>query len=200
MIPVRTKIISALFALCIASVLVLPAAVSAEEHAIMSGDSYTVDFDLDMLDMFTYSWSSDVDLDFTVRDPNGDLYYSALDQDSYNGIIVAGLSGTYTMTWENNGLTTAHLEYDIAGAANEAENALSFVLWVVILAALIIVAIIVIVVVVVVMGKKKAPAQPAPGQQSPLAAQALATGHCPNCGTALDPNTSFCSRCGTKYK
>ncbi|MEW5747440.1 MAG: zinc ribbon domain-containing protein [Candidatus Thermoplasmatota archaeon] len=196
----RTRIFPALFALCIVSALALSANVSAEERAILAGDSYSIQVELEIFDISEYSWSSDVPLDFALIDPDGTEYISQTGAYSGTGWLPSYMSGTYTLTWENPGLTVAHLEFDVSGAFTEAEEAISFMTWALIIAAIVIVAVVVIVVVVVVMGGRKAPAPPAPGMQAPMAAQAMATGHCPVCGTMLDPNAAFCSRCGTRYK
>lgn len=200
MTSMRTGIISALFAMCIVCALALSANVSAEERAILAGDSYSIQVDLDIFEVYTYSWSSDVPLDFTVIDPNSNEYDYQTGDYSGTGMLPSYMSGTYTLIWENPGLTVAHLEFDVSGTFSEAEDAISFMTWALIIAAIVIVAVVVIVVILVVMGGKKAPTPPAPGMQAPMAAQAMATGHCPVCGTMLDPNAAFCSRCGTRYK
>jgi hypothetical protein len=196
----RTRIFSALFALCIVAALSLSANVSAEERAILAGDSYSIQVELDFLEFCDYSWSSDVPLDFTVLDPSSTEIIQQEDAYSGTGFVPSMTAGTYTLTWENPGLSVAHLEFDVSGTFSEAEEAISFVTWALIIGAIVIVAIVVIVVIIVVMGGKKAPAPPAPGMQAPMAAQAMATGHCPVCGTMMDPSAAFCSRCGTRFK
>lgn len=172
--------------------------VSAEERAIPAGDSYAVEVELSLLEYFTYSWSSDVQLNFVVTDPleNEVPYETAATSGS--GIIPSYTSGTYTLTWSNEGSSIAHLSFDLSGSFAEAEAALSMVFWMLIIAIIVIIAIVVIVVILVV-GRRRAPTQPSM-MPPPVASQALATGQCPTCGRPIDPNAAFCSNCGTRYR
>ena len=192
------KSVSALAAFCLVSVLAFSSSVSAEERAIPADDSYAVEVELSLLEYFTYSWSSDMQLTFTVTDPTGTEVPYETAATSGSGIIPSYTPGTYTMTWFNYGSSLAHLSFDLSGSFEEAEAALSFVLWALIIAAIVIVAIVVIVVIVVV-GRKKSSTQPSmmPPQ---VATQALTTGQCPTCGSQIDLNASFCSKCGTRYR
>jgi hypothetical protein len=196
----KTRTLSFLAALCLASVLALSSSVSATEHAIPAGDSYSVEVEMSIWEPFTYSWSSDVPLTFTVEDPLGNEVPYQTGATSGSGILPAYASGTYTLTWTNNGLTLAHLSFDLSGAFAEVEEGLSILMWTVVIAVIVVVAVVVIVVIVVVMGGKKAPPQPVMGPQPQMAAQALATGHCPTCGNPIDPNAMFCQKCGTRYR
>lgn len=196
----KTRALSVLAALCLIAVLALSSTVSAADHAIPPGDSYSVEVELSIFDPFTYSWSSDVPLDFSVQDPLGNEYPYQTDATSGSGILPAYSSGTYTLTWTNGGLTTAHLSFDLSGTFSEVEEGISMLIWTVIIAGIVVVAVVVIIVIVVVMGGKKAPPQPAMGPQPQMASQALATGQCPTCGNQIDPNAMFCQKCGTRYR
>jgi hypothetical protein len=191
---------SALAVLCLVSVLALSSCVSAEERAILPGDSFAVEVDLDLFEVFTYSWSCDVQLDFTVTDPLGNDMPYDVGATSGSGTIPSWTSGTYTLTWDNDGSSIAHLSFDLSDTFSEVENAMSALLWGLIIAAIVIVAVIVIVVIVVVMGGKKTAPPQQMGAPPPMAPQALATGHCPTCGNQIDVNASFCAKCGTRYR
>ena len=200
LLKMRNSVVSALAAMCLISVLALASSASAEEHAILSGSSYSIEVDLSLAESLEYSWTCDVMLDFTVEDPNGDIYTTVTDRESWSSFVVAFVSGTYTLTWTNEGLTVAHLSYDLSSTSSQVEEGMSFLVWGAIIGVIAIVAVIVIVVIVVVMGGRKAPPQPVMGPQPQMAAQAIATGHCPTCGNQIDPNASFCAKCGTRYR
>lgn len=195
----NTKIVSAIASLCLVAVLALSSCVSADERAISPDDHFAVEVDLDLLEVFTYSWSSDVPLTFTVTDPLGNEIPYETGATYGSGSIPSWSSGTYTLTWFNYGSTVAHLSFNLSETFDEVEGVMSALLWGLIIAAIVIVAVIVIVVLVVVRPGKKAPAQPMP-MPPQMASQALATGHCPTCGNAIDVNASFCPKCGTRYR
>jgi amino acid transporter len=196
----RNGVVSALVALCLVSVLALASVVSADEHAILSGDSYSVEASLSLAETLDYSWTCDVLLDFVVEDPTGGVYTYVTDEDSWSAFIIAFISGTYTLTWYNNATTVAHLDFTLSDSFGEVEEGLSMMVWAAIIAGIVILAVVVIVVIVVVMGGRNAPAQPVMGPQPQMTAQAVATGHCPTCGNQIDPNASFCAKCGTRYR
>ncbi len=182
------------------SVLALASSASAEERVIQPGTSFSVEVELSFMEVFTYSWTSDEPLDFVVEDPVGTEYVTLSDVESYSGMLPSYTAGTYTLTWTNPGSALAHLDFDLSGAYGEVEEGLSMLMWAAVIGGIVVTAIIVIVVIVVVMGGKKAPQQQAMGPPPQMAQQAMATGHCPTCGNTIDPNTSFCSKCGTRFR
>lgn len=199
MLSMNTKIVSAIASLCLVTVLALSSCVSADERAILPDDHFAVEVDLSLLEILTYSWSSDVPLTFTITDPMGNEIPYDTGATYGSGSLPSWSSGTYTLTWFNYGSSVAHLSFNLSEPFNEAEGAMSALLWGLIIAAIIIVAIIVIVVIVVVMGGKKSPAQPMVAPP-PMGSQALATGHCPTCGNPVEKDASFCSKCGTRFR
>lgn len=196
----NNRFVSAFMALCMVLVLAVASGVSADEHAILSGDSYSVEVSLSLAESFEYSWTCDVFLDFVVEDPTGSVYTSLTDVNSWSGFIVAFTSGVYTLTWTNNGTTVAHLDFTLSDSYGQVEEGLSVLVWGVIIVGIVLIAVVVIVVIVVVMGGRKAPVQPVMGPQPQMTAQAAATGHCPTCGNQIDPNASFCAKCGMRYR
>ncbi len=196
----NNRVVSALMAMCLVSALALASGVSADEHAILSGDSYAVEVSLSFTESLEYSWTCDVPLDFVVEDPMGGVYTHVADEESWSAFIIAFTSGTYTLTWTNNGTTVAHLSFDLSDSYGQVEEGISALVWGAIIAVIVIIGVIVVVVIVVVMGGRKTPPQPVMGPQPQMAAQALATGHCPSCGNQIDPNASFCAKCGTRYR
>jgi hypothetical protein len=198
-LPVIGRKVSVCTIVCLAFALALSMNAAADEHAIPAGESYSLEVELSSGELFSYSWSSNVDLDFSVRDPSGIVVQSESSVDFDVDVLWPSTSGTYTLRWVNNEAVAAQLTYDLHGFGY-VEDAISWVFWGAVIAAIVIVSIVVIVVIVVVMGGRKTPAQQPAGPQPQAAAQAAATGHCPTCGTLLDPNASFCPRCGMRYK
>lgn len=196
----NTRIVSTLVTLCLVSVLSLASTVSAEEHAIQSGDSYSIEVELSFMEMFSYSWTSDVGIDFLIEDPVGNSYLSIEDTTSWSSVLPAITAGTYTLIWTNNAISIAHLSFDVSGTFNEVEQGITTMIWVGVIVGIIIIGVIVVVVIILVGGKKKAPTQTMMGPQPQMAAQALATGHCPTCGMQIDPNAAFCSKCGARFR
>lgn len=171
---------------------------SAAERAITPGDSYSVEVELSFIQPLTYSWSSDVTLDFVIQDSSGVVVLSVDDSMSEDNMYVSLVSGTYTVTWSNDHSVVAHLTFTLSGAFEEVSEGLSMLMWGLIIAGIVIVAVVVIVVIVVVMGSR-GPSQPV-GPPAQTTSQALVTGHCPTCGNTIDPNTSFCAKCGTRFR
>lgn len=199
----RTNVLSAVAVLCLVSALAVSSCVSAEERAILAGDSFSVEVELSVLDFLTYSWTSDEPLSFVITDPSGNQIPYGTNTTSGDSTLPMLSSGTYTLTWYNYGSSTAHLSFDLSEPFSEAD-VIEETMWTLSLIGIIIavalVAVVVIVVIVIVMSDKgKTPAPPA-GGPSPLASQALATGHCPTCGVQIDTSASFCAKCGTRFK
>lgn len=189
-------------ALCLVSALALASNVLAAERTIEPNSSFSIDVELSFMEFCSYEWTSDVPLDFTVYDPEGLSFPYEIDATIADGEIIGYRTGTYTLTWSNDASTTAHLSFDVSDSYKESgvEEAMSAFMWAMIIVGIIIVAVVVIIVIVVVMGGKTKHAQPPMGPPPQMATQAMVTGHCPTCGTQLDPNASFCSKCGTRYR
>jgi flagellar basal body-associated protein FliL len=196
----RQRIIALALIACLSFALAFAANAAADQHTIPAGQSYTIEVELESGELFTYNWHSDVDLDFVVRDPSGLIVQSESDTDFDVDVLWPSTAGTYSLTWDNNGMVAASLTYELSGAISGVEKAFDWFLIGLIITAIIIAVVVVIVVVVVVMGGKKGAAQPPMGPPPQVASQAAATGHCPTCGTLLDPNAAFCPRCGTQYR
>lgn len=194
------KVVTALAAICLLSVLALPSCVSAVDHSIQPGDSYLIKVELSVFEIVTYSWDSSVPLTFTVEDSSGNLVTYLTETNATSGVGALPPPGTYTLKWQNNGASVAHLSFYVSDQFSEVEDAMSAFMWAMIIVGIIIVAVVVIIVIVVVMGGKTKHAQPPMGPPPQMATQAMVTGHCPTCGTQLDPNASFCSKCGTRYR
>lgn len=199
----RANVLSALAVSCLVSALVVSSCVSAEERAILAGDSFSAEVELSMFDFLTYSWSSDHPLSFVITDPSGNQVPYGSNTTSGDSTLPMWASGTYTLTWYNYGLSTAHLSFDLSAPFSEVE-VIEETMWTLTLIGIIItvaaVAVVVVVVIVVVMGDGKKRSAPPAGAPSPLASQALATGHCPTCGVQIDTSASFCAKCGTRFK
>ncbi len=199
----RTKVLSAVAVLCLVSALAVSSCVSAEERAILAGDSFSVEVELSMLGFLTYSWSSDEPLSFAITDPSGNQFPYGTNTTSGDSTLPLWSSGTYTLTWYNYGSSTSHLSFDLSEPFSEVD-VIEETMWTLTLIGIIIavglVAVVVIVVIVIVMSDKGKKSAPPAGGPSPLAAQALATGHCPTCGVQIDTSASFCAKCGTRFK
>jgi uncharacterized membrane protein len=183
-----------------ASLLALSLNASAEDRAIRAGESLDITVDLSFGEIFSYSWSSDVGVDFVLKAPSGTAYMTVTDSTSWDGFLPVVETGAYTLTWTNNDIVIAHLEFDVSSPFDEVEQAMSTMVWILIIAGIVLVSIVVIVVILVVMGGKKAPAQPQVGPDPQMIAQGAATGHCPTCGVQMDPNAAFCSKCGARFR
>ena len=196
----RLKIAAIAMMSCLLCAFALAANVAADQQTIPANQSFVKDVELEAGVLFTYNWNSNVDLDFSIRDPQGVVVKSESSTDFDVDVLWPSTTGTYRLTWENENLVSAQLDYELQGMS-VVEDALSFVFWMMIIAIIVIMVVVAIVVIVVVVGgKKKGAAQQPMGPPPLVVSQAAATGHCPTCGTALDPNASFCARCGTRYR
>lgn len=199
-IQMRVRLVAVLTVLSLAFAMALAGNASAAERAIQPGESYSVEIELSFIEPLTWSWSSDVSLDFAILDPSGTEVVNVSDSTSESDIYVSVVSGTYTVTWDNDHAVIAHLTFTLSAPFEDASEGLSALMWGLVIAGIIVVAVVVIVVIVVVMGSRKPQPQQPMGPPPQMTSQALASGRCPNCGTTIDPNTSFCARCGTRFR
>jgi len=173
---------------------VLPANASAESRAIPAGRSFTRNVTVDTGQFMPYSWSSNEGLYFTVTDPDG-IVITSVNNTFHVGVLTASTSGTYSFTWQNLGTSSANLNYDL--------NFLGHGISSLILGALIgviVIIVIIIVIVVVVMSAGRTKTQPAQLYAAVGPPMAVVGGNCPMCGSPVDPQGTFCARCGAKLR
>lgn len=196
----RLRPLTVLSIVSLAIALAMAGNVSAAERAIQPGSGFTVEVDLSFIQPLAYSWSSDVSLEFVIRDPSDVVVASVTAATSANDIYMAAVSGTHTLTWTNQNAVVAHLTFTLSGPFDEVTEGLSALMWGLVIVGVVIVGVVVIVVIVVVMGSRRSRPQQPMGPLPPMPPQAVASGRCPACGTVVDPNTSFCSRCGARFR
>lgn len=190
------------------AVLMAPGAL-ADTRSLDPGASFSVDYSADFGDRINYTWHTQQTGDlvrFVILEPSGDEIAN-LTQSSWDNQIFVLDDGTYTFTWtnvESNEVTVIYTVnvWDIG--VPDVGEALDAVVLGMIIAVIVIVVVIALIIVFVVMGdKRKQTQQPvygpqgtAPGYQPAAAPPSM----CPTCGSPVDPQASFCSRCGARFR
>ena len=172
----------------------LPANASAESRAIPAGGSFTRSVTVDASQLMPYSWSSDESLYFTVTDPDG-IMITSMNSTFRVDVLTASTSGTYSFTWQNLGTSSANLNYDLNFIGHGISSLILGAL-----IAVIVVIVIIIVIVVVVMSAGRTKTQPAQLYAPVGPPMALVGGNCPMCGSPVDPQGTFCARCGARLR
>jgi len=176
--------------------LAVSASVAAETVTLSPGASRVVHVNADAGQWLTYTWytlPSEL-LHLVVQEPSGTIIEDVTS--TSGGDTIFADAGTYTFTWTNTGTSSVTLTYSMP--FQDLGNAISWALYAA-LAIVIIVVVIVVIVVVLATRKKKAP-ELAPQPLSPMAAQSVAAGRCPQCGRPVDRNGMFCAVCGAKLR
>lgn len=175
--------------------------VAAEETTILPGGSFvkTVTLNADMT--ISYSWSSNIALDFELRNQANDVLKSTSGTLFGFDLYTVDKGGVYTLEWTNPSSSGASLTCEVDISSNMSIGFLDDLGDAVVLALLIVLAVIVIVVVVVVLlvvrGKKQRPqpvAGPGAGVVPPIG------DNCAVCGMPVNSSMAFCAKCGAKLR
>jgi len=149
----------------------------------------------------SYSWTSDVTIQFAIKDQAGNVLRSS--SGTYgSGLYPVDSGAVYRLVWTNTNAVLANVDYDVtvldigAGFFEDIGEALLLGL-LVLLAIIAIIVVVVVLVVVVPKGKKKQPAPvtgPGAGVVPPMG------NNCAVCGTPISSPMAFCSKCGAKLR
>lgn len=170
--------------------------VAAANETIPPLNYMSLTYNLSDGDTITGDWSSDGTLIFVLAGP-GDSSIST--STGTNGIIfhLCMDDGSYVLTWTNLGTSAVVLTYDVTttGAGGILDDIGNAILIGLLVFVAVIVIVIVIVVFVVLRGKKSKQAVAGPAAVTPPVG-----GNCPVCGMPVDPQVSFCAKCGAKLR
>ena len=182
---------------------------SAGSRILPAGSSFTYDLTVGEDGTVSANWDSSGEVSFVLRDPDGDILRDEIGTSGHVSLYVSTL-GTYTLTWINNEATSVTLDYDAVlipfdipwdgNGFQEGFDAISLWVAVVIIGAVLVTSLIIIVLLVFVNEERKSETHP---QAVPMMAHHMTPtmkGTCPACGTSVDTNMQFCSRCGTRFK
>ncbi|OGS42478.1 MAG: hypothetical protein A3K67_06195 [Euryarchaeota archaeon RBG_16_62_10] len=182
--------------------------VSADTRTLSPGVPFSVDANADFGDQVNYTWSTAPAgsiVRFVITDPDGDVIYNQTMTGADSELFFLQ-EGEYTFTWTNLEPSSITLNYDVEvwdiGIPNVGD-AFDAALFVAIIGVVVVAVVIAIVIYLVfVGGKKKQAQQPVYGSQGPGPVyQAPQTpGVCPTCGSPVEPQASFCSRCGARFR
>jgi hypothetical protein len=173
--------------------------VRAATQTIAAGDHFDRTVTIDSVtDVWTYSWTSNVNLDFVVYDAAMTVVDSHTGTSYSSQISWSDGAGDYIVRWENTGASSAILTYSLTNPFGDVQHGISNIVTIGIITGVIIFVVILLVVFFVVMGgRKKQVSQP------PMAGQVWAPppvgGRCPTCGNTLVAGAKFCEKCGTRF-
>jgi len=194
------------------STLVLAGNVAADQTTFSPLGYLMESYDVEDGDLLNVNWNSDLDVMFTVVDPDGGLVVTTTDT-SYSDTFEAPSTGSFILTWVNLAIEDNHMTYNV--------NVVPFALidegmdlfWLIVIIGAIGLAAVVVIVLFVVMRRPhhaqqmQAPPQhqvqayPPPQGAPPGAAPVVpALTNCMNCGTPIDPQFAFCQRCGARLR
>jgi hypothetical protein len=167
-------------------------------RTLAPGDSHTVKLKVDSGELVTYWWTSNWDLHFVLKAPDGSTIVDVTST-AYDDFFTADQAGTYTLKWTNDGTSTATLTF--SSPLQDLSHGFDMIFWAVVIGGIVIVAVIVLVVVLSLTKKSRTPQPGMTPQMSPqYVAQVAATGKCPMCGMPVEPQGMFCAKCGAKLK
>lgn len=148
----------------------------------------------------SYSWTSNVTLQFAIKDQAGNILKSSTGTFD-SGLYLVENGGVYRLVWTNTNAVPASLDHDVTvldiGAGFLEDIGATLVLGLLVLLAIIVIIVVVVVLVVVVPKGKKQPhpvTGPGAGVVPPMG------NNCAVCGTPISPQTAFCSKCGAKLR
>lgn len=191
-----------LIAVClvlIAGLVLFAPGARADIQPISAGDHFDKTVTIDSFtDVWSYSWSSNVPLHFQVFNSVSVLIYESTGTSDTGQVTYTSSTGTYTLRWQNDGSSSATLNYDVTNIFGDVQHGLSNLVLIAAIVGVIIIAVIILIVVFVIMaGRKKQVSQP------PMAGQVWAPppvgGRCPTCGNTLVAGAKFCEKCGTRF-
>lgn len=172
---------------------------SAEQATIPSMETLAVPLTMSADSTISYSWTSDLVLQFSIRDQAMNVLRTA------SGTTGAGLytvdsGGVYTLVWTNLYMEAAEIDYDFevidigAGFLDDIGDTIIGGLIIILVVVIVIVAVVVVVVAQVGRKKPKAVTGPGAGVVPPMG------NNCAVCGSPITPSTSFCAKCGAKLR
>jgi hypothetical protein len=194
------------------STLVLAGNVAADQTTLGPLGLLTETYDVEDGDLLSVNWNSDLEVVFTIVDPDGDLIVTTTDT-SYTDTFEAPSTGSFMLTWMNMAFEDNHMTYNV--------NVVPFALiddgmdlfWLIVIIGAVGLAAVVVIVLFVVMRRPhhaqpmQAPPQyqvqayPPPQGVPPGAVPGVpAPTNCVNCWNPIDPQFAFCQRCGARLR
>jgi len=185
----------------ITAAICLAADPAAAADTIEPGDELYISVNAGPDTTISYSWTSDLTVQFAIKDQAGNVLRSSSGTSGF-GLYAVESGAAYRLVWTNTNAVPASVDYDVTvldvGADLFEDIGSSIVLGLLILLAIIVIIVVVVVLVVVLSkGKKKQPhpvTGPGAGVVPPMG------NNCAVCGTPIIPQTAFCSKCGAKLR
>lgn len=192
------------------STLAISGNVAADQTTLDPFDFLMESYSVEMGDLLTVNWNSDLNVMFTVVGPDGTLVVSTTDT-SFNDQFEAPSSGTFLLTWTNMEFSSNSLNYNVSVVPfGDLVDAGLDILWIFVIIAVVVVAAVVVIIVLVVIYRPRHAQHPQvapvyPPQAYPPAAYPPPQGapvatNCMACGTPVDPQHAFCQRCGARVR